>query len=208
MNSNEFTRREFVKLLAGGSAAMLISFNTGCKSKVSQWRVLDENEISLLDAIAEQIIPTDDFPGGKWANVSNFIDKQLSTYYKGLQQSYHEGLTAFQEEVRMCGESESANQRDKSSMIKKFEEYSFTEQTALLEKMERGEFKGSYWKTHPSGAFFEMLRQHCLQGFYGSPNHGGNKEYISYHMLGLDYPNVIGQNRYDDLRWRTYKPKA
>ena len=192
MISNEFTRREFVKLMAGGSAAMLISFNTGCKSKVSQWRVLDENEISLLDAIAEQIIPTDDFPGGKWANVSNFIDKQLSSNYKKHQQTYHDGLLAFQKEVK----------------VKKFEEYSFTEQTAILEKMENGMFQGEYWKEHPSGGFFQLLREHCLQGFYGSPNHGGNKEYISYHMLGLDYPNVIGQNRYTDLSWRKYNPKS
>ena len=208
MISNEFTRREFVKLMAAGSAAMLISFNTGCKSKVSQWRVLDENEISLLDAIAEQIIPTDDFPGGKWANVSNFIDKQLSTYYKKHQLTYHEGLLAFQNEVERLNNAKPLNSDKSTVTFKKFEEYSFAEQTAILEKMEKGQFQGEYWKTHPSGGFFQMMREHCLQGFYGSPNHGGNKEYISYHMLGLDYPNVIGQNRYDDLRWRTYKPKS
>ena len=49
----------------GGTAAVLISFNTACKNKISQWRYLDEEEIGLLDAIVEQIIPTDDFPGGK-----------------------------------------------------------------------------------------------------------------------------------------------
>jgi len=208
MNSNEFTRREFVKLMAGGGAAMLISFNTGCQNKVSQWRVLSENEISLLDAITEQIIPTDDFPGGKWANVSNFIDKQLASYYKGHQKAYHDGLAAFQEFVVNSAGSGTKGS-DKSNLKgKKFEEYTFSEQTALLEKMERGELEGAYWKENPSGAFFEMLRQHCLQGFYGSPNHGGNREYISYKMLGLDYPNVIGQNRYDDLSWRIYKPKS
>jgi gluconate 2-dehydrogenase gamma chain len=53
-----------------------------------------------------------------------------------------------------------------------------------------------------------MVRQHSLQGFYGSPGHGGNREYISYRMLGIDYPKVIGQNRYNDLSWRTYNPKS
>jgi gluconate 2-dehydrogenase gamma chain len=208
MISHEFTRREFVKLMAGGSAAMLISFNTGCKSKVSQWRVLDENEISLLDAIAEQIIPTDDFPGGKWANVSNFIDKQLATYYKIHAQAYHEGLKSFRISVEEIGLSDQLVSAVKAPKLKLFEEYSFQEQTVILQKMEKGELQGEYWKANNSAGFFEMLRQHCLQGFYGSPNHGGNKEYISYHMLGLDYPNVIGQNRYDDLRWRTYRLKS
>ncbi len=195
MINQSFSRREFVRLFTGGTAAMLISFNTACRNKISQWRYLDEEEITLLDAIVEQIIPTDDFPGGKWANVSNFIDKQLNSYYRKHQTAYREGLSAFEKTViQMKG--------------KKFEELPFAEQTAILEKMETGEFSGDYWKDHPPADFFDMVRQHSLQGFYGSPVHGGNREYISYHMLGLDYPNVIGQNRYNDLSWRKYNPKS
>ena len=90
----------------------------------------------------------------------------------------------------------------------KFEELPFADQTAILEKMNKGEFTGDYWKDHSAADFFDMVRQHSLQGFYGSPVHGGNREYISYRMLGLDYPNVIGQNRYNDLSWRKYNPKS
>jgi gluconate 2-dehydrogenase gamma chain len=195
MKNPSFSRREFVRLFSGGAAVMLISFNTACRNKISQWRYLDEEEITLLDAIVEQIIPTDDFPGGKWANVSNFIDKQLDSYYRHLRGTYREGLSAFRNTVmQMKG--------------RKFEELPAEEQTALLEIMEKGEFTGDYWKTHPSADFFELIRQHSMQGYYGSPVHGGNREYTSYHMLGLDYPNVIGQNRYNDLSWRTYNPKS
>jgi gluconate 2-dehydrogenase gamma chain len=195
MKNYSFSRREFVRLFSGGTAAVLISFNTSCRNKISQWRYLDEEEITLLDAMVEQIIPTDDFPGGKWANVSNFIDKQLNSYYKHLQTTYREGLSAFEKTViQMKG--------------RKFEELPFAEQTGILEKMEAGEFSGDYWKDHPPADFFDMVRQHSLQGFYGSPVHGGNREYISYRMLGLDYPNVIGQNRYNDLSWRKYNSKS
>ena len=174
---------------------MLISFNTACKNKISRWRYLNEEEITLLDAIVEQIIPTDDFPGGKWANVSNFIDKQLDTYYRKHQLAYREGLAAFEKTVIQM-------------KAKKFEELPFAEQTAILEKMEAGEFSGDYWINHSPANFFNMVREHSLQGFYGSPVHGGNRGYISYQMLGLDYPNVIGQNRYNDLSWRKYNPKS
>jgi gluconate 2-dehydrogenase gamma chain len=196
MKDQSLSRRDFVRLLGGGTAAVLISFNTACKNKISRWRYLNEEEIILLDAIVEQIIPTDDFPGGKWANVSNFIDKQLDTYYMKHQLAYREGLDAFENiVVQMKG--------------KKFEEIPFMEQTAVLETMEAGEFSEGYWKDHSAAEFFDMLRQHSLQGFYGSPGHGGNREYISYRMLGLDYPNVIGQNRYnDDQSWRIYNPKS
>jgi gluconate 2-dehydrogenase gamma chain len=195
MKNQSFSRREFVRLFAGGTAVMLISFNTACRNKISQWRYLNEEEITLLDAIVEQIIPTDDFPGGKWANVSNFIDKQLDSYYRHHQAAYRDGLSAFENTVIQMKN-------------KQFKELPFAEQTLILEKMEAGEFSGDYWKDHPSADFFDLVRQHSLQGFYGSPVHGGNREYISYKMLGLDYPNVIGQNRYNDLSWRTYNPKS
>jgi gluconate 2-dehydrogenase gamma chain len=195
MINQSFSRREFVRLISGGTAAVLISFNTACRNKISRWRYLNEEEITLLDAVVEQIIPTDDFPGGKWANVSNFIDRQLNTYYRKHQLEYREGLAAFEKTViQMEG--------------KRFEELLFDEQKAILEMMEAGEFSGDYWKDHPAASFFNMVRQHSLQGFYGSPLHGGNREYISYRMLGLDYPNVIGQNRYNDLSWRTYNPNS
>ena len=195
MKTRSFSRREFIRLCTGGTALVLISFNSSCKNKISKWRYLNEEEISLLDSIVEQIIPTDDFPGGKWANVSNFIDKQLISYYSKHQLIYREGLAAIEKTViQIKG--------------KKFEEIPFAEQTAILEKMEKGEFPGDYWKYHSPSDFFDLLRQHSLQGFYGSPVHGGNRAYISYHMLGLDYPKVIGQNRYNDLSWRKYNPKS
>jgi gluconate 2-dehydrogenase gamma chain len=195
MKTRSFSRREFIRLFTGGTAMVLISFNSSCKNKISKWRYLNEEEINLLDSIVEQIIPTDDFPGGKWANVSNFIDKQLISYYSRHQLTYREGLAAFEKTViQIKG--------------KKFEEIPFAEQTAILEKMEKGEFSGDYWKDHSPSDFFDLVRQHSMQGFYGSPVHGGNRGYISYHMLGLDYPKVIGQNRYNDLSWRKYNPKT
>jgi gluconate 2-dehydrogenase gamma chain len=195
MGSQYFSRREFIRLVSGGTAAVLISFNTACRNKISRWRFLNEEEITQLDAVVEQLIPTDDFPGGRWANVSNFIDKQLDTYYRKHQTVYREGLAALQETViRMKG--------------KKFEELSYADQTAILEKMEAGEFTEDYWKNHPAANFFDMVRQHSLQGYYGSPSHGGNRDYVSYRMMGLDYPNVIGQNRYNDLSWRIYNAKS
>jgi gluconate 2-dehydrogenase gamma chain len=195
MIDRSFSRREFVRLISGGTAIMLVSFNTACRNKISRWRYLGEEEINLLDAIVDQIIPTDDFPGGKWANVSNFIDRQLDTYYRKHQPVYREGLSAFEKTVIQM-------------KSKKFEELPFADQTAILEKMTAGEFTGDYWKDHSAADFFDLVRQHSLQGFYGSPVHGGNREYISYRMLGLDYPNVIGQNRYNDLSWRKYNPKS
>jgi gluconate 2-dehydrogenase gamma chain len=35
-----------------------------------------------------------------------------------------------------------------------------------------------------------------MQGFYGSPRHGGNRGFVSFRMIGIDYPRIVGQNRY------------
>jgi len=33
--------------------------------------------------------------------------------------------------------------------------------------------------------FFEMLVDHTMQGFYGSPEHGGNRDEASWKMMGI-----------------------
>jgi gluconate 2-dehydrogenase gamma chain len=63
--------------------------------------------------------------------------------------------------------------------------------------MEEGKTEGKIWEKGFDMQFFELIMDHSLQGFYGSPRHGGNKNYISYKMINLDYPVIIGQNRYN-----------
>lgn len=47
----------------------------------------------------------------------------------------------------------------------------FAEQTKLLERLKN--------------PFFDMLVDHTMQGFYGSPEHGGNRNHASWNMLGI-----------------------
>jgi gluconate 2-dehydrogenase gamma chain len=46
-------------------------------------------------------------------------------------------------------------------------------------------------------AFFELVRKHTFEGYYGSPRHGGNRDAISWQMLGLAEPPVRGRAQYD-----------
>jgi len=45
--------------------------------------------------------------------------------------------------------------------------------------------------------FFELVRMHTLEGYYGSPRHGGNRDAASWRMLGLDEPPLRGRAQYD-----------
>jgi len=45
--------------------------------------------------------------------------------------------------------------------------------------------------------FFELVRQHTMEGYYGAPRHGGNRDAASWRMLGLDEPPLRGRAQYD-----------
>lgn len=146
------------------------------------WRFFTADEALLVEAVAEQIIPADQDAGAKQAGVVSFIDRQLASPYRRFQEKYRAGLECLQATSRqMFG--------------KPFGDLAWHDQTALLESLEAGRAAKELW-TGPSAAeFFSLVRDHTMQGFYGSPRHGGNRNYCSYKMLGLEYPRVMGQNR-------------
>lgn len=45
--------------------------------------------------------------------------------------------------------------------------------------------------------FFDAVVTHAMQGFYGNPRHGGNREFASWRMLGIPPVPVRGRNPYD-----------
>ena len=45
--------------------------------------------------------------------------------------------------------------------------------------------------------FFELVLGHAMQGFYGNPRHGGNREFASWRMLGISPVQVRGRAHYD-----------
>ncbi|MGM0376272.1 MAG: gluconate 2-dehydrogenase subunit 3 family protein [Bacteroidota bacterium] len=176
------TRRQFLKLVfASAGSAVLLS---RCSRPVSDWRFINGDEASLLDALADQIVPPGEWCGGADAGVTGFIDQQLTEAYRHYREDYRKGLKAIQQNSRLIyGE--------------RFEKLSFPKQTEFLKAMESGGQPGGKWEDGFDRHFFSLLRDHCLQGFYGSPRHGGNRDYISYKMLKLDYPLIIGRNTYN-----------
>ena len=46
-----------------------------------------------------------------------------------------------------------------------------------------------------SEPFFDLVVTHAMQGFYGDPRHGGNRDFASWRMLGLPPVPVRGRNR-------------
>jgi gluconate 2-dehydrogenase gamma chain len=179
--SSKINRRHFVRHCAVGMGA--VTLLTQRVEAASRWRFLTPAEAELVDALGEQIIPGDEDPGAHEAGVVNFIDKQLAGFYRKHQTEYRRGLAGVDESSR-------------SLFGKRFLDLEWAQQTQVMQALEAGKAPGETWKQQSPRSFFSLIRNHTMQGFYGSPRHGGNRNYVSYKMLALDYPQIIGQNRY------------
>jgi gluconate 2-dehydrogenase gamma chain len=178
MKQYPINRRNFIQITVTGAVIALPA--ASCGTRDSLWRFFSQEEGPLVEAIADQIIPSDQHPGGKWAGVAQFIDRQLVGYLSSDQMRYRQGLKALEETSRAL-------------LGKNFENLAFTEQTALLERIEGNQVPEGIWKNEAPSGFFNMVLDHCMKGFYGTPRHGGNREFISYRMIGLNHPQILGR---------------
>ncbi|MDR1090340.1 MAG: gluconate 2-dehydrogenase subunit 3 family protein [Prevotella sp.] len=176
-------RRQFIKYAALGYGSLLVMPGCVRGTLKGPYRVFSAGEADCLSCICEQFIPSDEYAGAKEAGVVNFIDKLLYQRFPELAEPYRKGIRALE---GYC----------EDTYKKGFARLSWEEQQALLVQMEQGGLSGSYWDDIPQKEFFNMALRNTMQGYYGPPRHGGNKEYVSYRMMRLDFPLLIGQNRY------------
>jgi gluconate 2-dehydrogenase gamma chain len=178
----KLSRRKFLQ------AAMIAAAATGsgvaCGGSGSPWRFLSVDEARTLAAACDQIIPPDEDPGAAWAGVVNYIDLQLCGPLRHLRNSYRCGIAAIDHSSRLLWGTS-------------FPDLSRARQIELLAKMELGQAPAEAWKQISSTEFFALLVDQTMQGFYGDPRHGGNRERVSWKMLGVPYPPIRGRLHYD-----------
>lgn len=115
-----------------------------------------------VEAMAAQIIPTDQTPGAREARVVAFIDRILTTFDSDRQADYTAGLDEL---------ASASRERFPSSRI--FSELNDEQQIAVLTALE-------------DTPFFELVRTHTITGFFASPIHGGNFDKVGWELLGYD----------------------
>jgi gluconate 2-dehydrogenase gamma chain len=133
------------------------------------WRSFTAGEARTVDAICEQIIPADEFAGASRAGVVHFIDLQLATHYRQHRDAYRKGIVNIEATAG-------------KSFARPFVELTPEQQTEILRTIEETDAR-----------FFALIRTHTMQGYYGDPRHGGNRDEMSWRMLGLPTPPVRGR---------------
>lgn len=121
-----------------------------------------EEQAADVDAMASQIIPTDDTPGAHEACCVYFIDRALTTFLRKSQPDYMQGLRDLQ-----------AKTKDLFPGAGKFSALTSAQQIQLLTAIE-------------NTPFFTMVRTHTITGMFASPAHGGNGNEVGWKLIGFE----------------------
>ncbi|MGA2692053.1 MAG: gluconate 2-dehydrogenase subunit 3 family protein [Opitutaceae bacterium] len=182
------SRRTAVKIMAVGTIGAAVGAGATAlvarreKPAAPRYYFFTEEEAAPLIAFCERIIPRDDTPGATEAGVIDFIDRQLVGVLSRHQHSYRAGLDSLRRtSFKLHGLA--------------FDKIPAEAQDNVLRLLESGKTPGDCWGEPGQQSFFNLVLDHTRQGFYGSPRHGGNRDYTSYRMMGLAYPNIVGQDR-------------
>jgi gluconate 2-dehydrogenase gamma chain len=130
-------------------------------------------EADVLEAMVARIVPTDENgPGAAEARAAHYIDRALTGPLASSKPAYVSGLAALDAYAQ-------------SSRGAPFTRLNARDQDAVLTDLEKNvakEFRPN------ANAFFEMVRNHTLQGMFSDPYYGGNANFIGWDLIG--YPGI------------------
>ena len=184
-------RRELLKLVSLATGAVVIGgefFLAGCKNKDAAvaGASFSQDDIALLDEIAETIIPKTATAGAKEAEVGKFMTGFVNDCYEEAdQKTFHEGIKKLDEACnKMHGHS-----------FMKAEPAHRKELLTALDK-EAKEYSKSKKKEDPNH-YFSMMKQLTLLGYFTSKP--GLTENFDYKQVPGKYDGAVPYKKGDKL---------
>ena len=164
---------------AGAAAAVpsrLLAQVDGTREPYSH---LSPAEGRTLEAIIARLIPSDlNGPGALEAGAARYIDVGLGGALAASRDVYAAGLVAL-------------DRYAERARGRRFADLDSDQQDSLLESLEQNAPLDPGDSTaFPANAstFFALVLQHTLEGTFGDPHYGGNRDFVGWAMLG--YPGV------------------
>lgn len=127
-------------------------------------------EASTIDALVAEIIPDEQgSPGARGAGVVEYIDHSLAGFVQELQPLYRNGIHALAEYAlaRFGSPLRFLDDRRKEAVV---------EELDILVTADPQD---------PLGEFFRVVREHTVQGYFGDPAYGGNRDAAGWTLLGF-----------------------
>jgi gluconate 2-dehydrogenase gamma chain len=199
-------RREFIELSSQSIGGLLIYSLTSAPMVVRAQegrvrvplRFFVEQQAKVIMAACERIFPANESgPGATQAGVVVYIDRQLAGPYGTDKNRYTQ--PPFVESAPGHGYQGKENPQEiYRAGIQKlgpdFVELDGAKQDERLKGIE---------KTY----FFQLLRQHTIEGMFCDPMHGGNADLIGWQMLGYPGPQMSFRDQIGKYNGVAYRPK-
>jgi gluconate 2-dehydrogenase gamma chain len=170
---------------------------------------LNETEHAFVVAVVDTIIPADELsPSGSDCGCAVYIDRQLASAWGGGAKSYRAGpflkgkpeqgyqLPLTPAEFISTGIA-AANDWSRKTYNHDFDRLAPDKRAEALKEMQEGK---AAFVNFNSRAFFARLLTLTMEGFFGDPIYGGNRDKVAWKMLGYPglpatYANVIDEYR-------------
>lgn len=131
---------------------------------------LNPHEAAVVNALTARIIPSEeDSPGAREAGVIEYIDHALAGFLRDLQPAYRQGLKLLEDLTD-----------DRYGAA--FYELNERQQDEILTDLD------SRAAEDPLQLFLSVVREHTVQGFFGDPAYGGNRDSVGWKLIG--YPGA------------------
>jgi gluconate 2-dehydrogenase gamma chain len=171
--------------------------------------ILNETEHAFVVAAVDTLIPADELsPSGSDCGCAVYIDRQLASAWGGGAKSYRSGpffkgkpeqgyqLALTPAEFFSAGIA-AANEWSRKTYGHDFDGLTPDKRAEALKQMQEGKAE---FANFSSRAFFARLLTLTMEGFFGDPIYGGNRNKVSWKMLGFPglpatYANVIDEYR-------------
>jgi gluconate 2-dehydrogenase gamma chain len=135
---------------------------------------LTQAEADTLEAMTARLIPSDAAgPGAAEARAATYIDRALGGALAGFRDAYAAGLASVDAYAR-------------ARTGAPFAQLAAVDQDAILADLERNVATG--FEGMPAAGFFNLVLSHTLQGTFGDPFYGGNRNFAGWELIG--YPGV------------------
>jgi gluconate 2-dehydrogenase gamma chain len=169
-------------------------------------------EAAFLSAAYDTFIPADKLsPSGTDCGLVIFMDRQLAGAWGGGARLYRSGpfvqgkpeqgyqLSLTPREYFAAG-IKAANAWTHKTYGKDFDRLAPAERDAALKAMEAGKAEFADLEAKP---FFDALYQSAMEGFFADPIYGGNRDKVSWRMVG--YPGLPATYANKALEYRGKK---
>lgn len=172
------------------------------------WRFFTEDEVRVVTAMIDRLIPADELSvSGSDAGCVVFMDRQLAGSYGDASRLYMSA--PFQQGTPEQGDQSRFTPRERvrlgltgleklcqSRHRQSFSGLTAEQQDALLAELEKGNIS---LEGMDSKLFFEQVLGNTMEGFFGDPIYGGNRDMVSWKMIGFpgaryDYRRHIAQH--------------